>query len=618
VAGQGDIERVREATDLVAIIGEHVALRPRGREHVGLCPFHDDHSPSFAVVTHKGNAFYKCHSCGAAGDAFQFVIEYHKLSFPEALRLLAERAGIELQAATGTAGGDRGPTHADLREISDKAVRYFRRALADPGAGSAARAILADRCIDEPTAEQFALGLAPPGFASLADRLRGDAREAAVAVGLLKRRPDGSVYDAFRNRLVFPIMDELGRPIAFGARRIDPEDEPKYLNSAENPLFSKSRTLYGLHLAKRSIIDRREAIVVEGYTDVIACHRAGVTNVVGTLGTALTREHAKVLSRLCDTVVLVFDGDEAGQKAADRGVEAFFSQPVDVRICVLPDDQDPDDLLRRDDGADALRDAVERSQEALAFKVSRFAGQLAGETTLAGREKLMLGFLQELADLGFGSMQGVRRRWVVSRLAELLCVSVADVERAMPQGRRSAAGAPTPAPAEQTLPMPVPTGLRRSRRLAEHGLLAVLVSEPTVGLSAITVDDRSCTVTELFDPNDFRDPAAQMVAGFVLGCLQRGQPFTVDQMLQALEDQAARDLGSRLFFEGEQAVGADSERAAEALQDAVEALRRCREDERYREQAATRPQDVDELARLLEHRRRCGDIASAIGQGVRN
>ncbi|MHC4908994.1 MAG: DNA primase, partial [Planctomycetota bacterium] len=253
----GTIEEVREATDLVALIGEHVPLTPKGREHVCVCPFHDDHSPSMSVVTHKGNHFYKCHACGAAGDAFTFVMEFHRKDFPEALRYLADRAGITIPDRRQDANApNEGGSRSSVRRANAFAAKHFRGNLQDNERGSAARAILAERGIDDATAERFEIGLAMPGYDDLRtaiERARADIR-VAVEARLLRERESGGTYDAFRNRLMFPIADELGKTVAFGARRIDPNDEPKYLNSAESTVFDKSKTLYGLHLARRAII----------------------------------------------------------------------------------------------------------------------------------------------------------------------------------------------------------------------------------------------------------------------------------------------------------------------------------------------------------------------------
>ncbi len=413
--------------DLVALIGEHVPLRPKGREHVGLCPFHDDHTPSFCVVTHKGNAFYKCHACAAAGDAYNFVQDYHKMTFPEALKFLADRTGITLSRRRDTPRRGTQPAGGELRRANAMAASFYRDVLTSDPRGATARTMVRDRGIDDETARQFMVGAAPAQWESLAPHAAGQdvSIAALVAAGLLKPRSGGQGhYDTFRNRLIFPICDELGRPIAFGGRALDPDDEPKYINSPQSPVFHKSRILYGLHLAKRSIIDARQVIVTEGYTDVVACHQAGVPNVVATLGTSLTTDHVRVLTRLCEEVVLLFDGDEAGRRAADRAVALFFAEPIDVKICILPEGDDPADLMARADGVDRFRAAVDAATDALEYKVSRLKLQLRAARGHAGRQRSLEKLLAELAGLGFDRLPGVRKRPVIAQLADLLEVRI--------------------------------------------------------------------------------------------------------------------------------------------------------------------------------------------------
>jgi DNA primase len=382
---ESDREAVRNATDLARLIGEHVALRPQGREFIGLCPFHDDRKPSFHVVPHKGSGFYKCFACGASGDCFRFVMEFHKMEFGQALAYLAERAGITLSPRSGQSSSEVSG-RALLKKINASAASHFQKMLRDENLGSEARSAIRTRGYSDETVSRFQIGAAPPGFDRLCGRLtdRPDLLKAALDAGIVRER-DGRTYDTFRHRLMFPIHDELGEPIAFGGRILDPDDTPKYLNSPESPLFSKSRTLYALHLARRSMLQHRTAIVTEGYTDVIACHQAGFENVVATLGTALTTEHAAILRRFCDTVILLFDGDEAGRKAADRGIEVLLPEPVDIRICVLPDRADPDDLLRQPDGASLFAAALEQSRDAIDYLLDRFRTRIDAEEGIGAR-----------------------------------------------------------------------------------------------------------------------------------------------------------------------------------------------------------------------------------------
>jgi DNA primase len=614
-SGQSDVDRVREATDMVALVGEHVHLTRRGREHVGICPFHEDHSPSLCVVTHKGQAFYKCHACGAAGDVFGFVMEYHRKDFREALEFLAQRAGVALRPRS--AAHEASPRDG-LREINAFALAFFRRALRDPEAGAAARAALEERGIDASMVDRFQLGAAPPGYSGLSAALRDDAarREAARAAGLLKPRTDGSLYDAFRNRIIFPIFDEMGAPVAFGGRRLDPQDEPKYLNSSESPLFHKSQTLYGLHLARRAIIESRQAIVTEGYTDVIAAAQAGIENVVATLGTALTVEHARRLSRLCETVVLVFDGDEAGMKAAERALEVLFSQPVEVRICVLPGGQDPDDLLRTAGGPDRFRAAVAGATGALDFALERFAARLRAASSIAGRERLLQEFLGRLAEMGFNQVAGVRRRHVLASVAERLAVPVADLERALPRARPARADDATAAAPPASAPATGPAravSYTRARVLAEHGLLAILVHDRTALNCPLPGGG---TVADWFGEADFADADA---AALYRSLLADAAGASVQSLLSRLESEAQRRLAAGLYFEGQRCCGDDGERTNDAMRHAAQVLRECVDKERYRQRmaaqtlsAAPQEQQVLLLEKLLDERRKHGDMTAAI------
>lgn len=638
--GGSDIEKVRDATDLVQLIGEHLSLKPRGREFVGLCPFHDDHRPSFAVITHKGSAFYKCHSCGAAGDAFTFVQQYHKMDFAEALRFLAERANITLSHRRDELREAGAPSRAELRKATAYAADFYRKTLADPDRGDAARRAIAQRGISDAMAEQFGLGAAPDQWDGLCAKLRAkpSAVRVAEAAGLLRQRNGGhGHYDYFRNRLIFPICDETGTPVAFGGRALDSDDTPKYLNSPESAIFIKSRTLYGLNLAKRAIIDSGRAVVTEGYTDVIACHQAGVRNVVGTLGTALTREHATVLARLCDTVALVFDGDEAGVRAADRAVEVFFATPVDVRICILPDELDPDELLRQAGGAERFREALDKSVDALDFKVARFRDRLDGVRSLSGRQKALEGFLGELVDLGFDQMQGVRKRLVLTQLADLLGVSLTDLQASMPKRRpRGGASAPSAASVQESGVMPESmtwtesspllargAPLTRARRLAEREFLSLLIYDPSAACRTNVggADGTESPVASAFGLNDFRDDLARTIAGPVLGWLAEGRAFVMQDLLSALDDEGARQLAGTLFFEAQARCGDDDLAATSQLEAAARVLmeQMTRDELRGMDEAGTRSPDraAPGLEDLIESRRRQGHRPDAIFVGAR-
>ncbi len=416
----GDKEKVQEATDLVRLVGESVSLRPKGREFAGLCPFHDDKTPSMQVSPQK--QIYKCFSCGAGGDAFSFVMNYHKMTFVESLKYLAERAGIELTPwkpdGRGGAGEGENKGPGERKRIAaanEQAVGFYKALLRHPQHGQDARDYLKRRGVSAEMIDKFGLGYAPDRWDGLVTMIRDKAWDKfgfeKASLIRAKKSGDGD-FDFLRHRLIFPIFDAIGRPIAFGGRKLREEDEPKYLNSPETPLFNKSATLYGLHAAKKPIIDAKTAVIVEGYTDVIACHQAGATNVVAALGTALTPEHVRELRRYCEQVVLVMDGDAAGQKAADRAIQVFLTGDLDVSIAVLPGGSDPDDLMKSG-GLDAWREVIARAQDALAFAFDRVQAKLDAAETVTGRQHAVEAFMDQLIQLGLTETGGVRRRFRV-------------------------------------------------------------------------------------------------------------------------------------------------------------------------------------------------------------
>lgn len=593
--GNSDRDRVLDATDLVALVGEHVQLRPKGREHVGLCPFHDDRTPSMSVVTHKGSGFYKCFSCGAAGNAIDFMMNYHKMEFIDALRALAERAGIELRQTRSEDGasGDR----RRLLRANAIAATYFRKVLAHAEAGASARSAIERRGISEAMRERFGLGAAPDSWDGLVrhlDRLRthqagarGDEAmppaEAFRAAGLVRDGRQGPI-DGFRNRVIFPICDEMGQPIAFGARQIDPKDDPKYLNSPESGVFHKGRGLYGIHLAKKSIIDRRTAVICEGYTDVIACHEAGVTNAVATLGTALTRDHARMLKRMAERVVLLFDGDAAGQKAADRAIEVFFAEPIDVRICTLPDNLDPDELLRQEGGRERFDAALERSEDALHHFVRRFRTDFAKADGLSARQQRIEAVLARLVELGFRSMPGLRRTLVMSSLASITGLPERELEAALeavrgPAPRATDDGGPVRVtePDHPSLEAQGFTAAQaRARRQAERDVLAILLAHPVVANERIRLDDGTALpATELLTPEAFLDPDSRAILAAIHVWLEEAHPFSIDEAMAEVRGATAKAVVADLVLVGERR--AESENAARiALRDAADAFERIR------------------------------------------
>ncbi len=372
-----DVARVRDSTDLVALINETTPLRQKGRLFWGLCPFHGEKTASFKVD--PATQLWHCFGCGLGGDAFGFVMKTQSLEFPDAIRLLADRARIEI-VEEGGAGMPTGRKER-LMAASEAAAEAFYKTLSsgkEPGAQTT-RAYLSGRGFGSEVAKRWRLGYAAGARGALAKQLaaQGFARDELVEANLTLTDDRGDVKDRFFNRLMFPISDLQGRVIAFGGRVIG-EGQPKYLNSADTPIFHKSANMYAIDRAKSAIVATGTAIVVEGYTDVIALHEAGITNAVATLGTALTARHVKLLGRFAKRIVYLFDGDEAGMRAADRAAEFldFNSTPeagasrLDLLVAIIPDRMDPADYVAAH-GAEGMRAIIEGAQPLLRFVIDR-------------------------------------------------------------------------------------------------------------------------------------------------------------------------------------------------------------------------------------------------------
>ena len=354
------LEELRARTGLSDVVARRVKLQRRGREHVGLCPFHNEKTPSFTVSDEKG--FFHCFGCGAHGDAVGFAMRTDGLSFLEAVEKLAAEAGLQVPVATPEER-EREQRRAGLLDVTEAACAFYEEIL-QSSEGRAAREYLERRGLSAETVARFRLGFAPPGN-RLKSRLAGAEMPEALLVeaGLLRRPDDGrGSYDFFRERVIFPIADQRGRIIAFGGRTMG-DGEPKYLNSPDTPLFDKRRTLYGLALARRAAQERRRVIVVEGYMDVIALSQAGFSETVAPLGTALTEGHIHLLWRYAPEPVLCFDGDAAGGRAASRAAEralAVLKPGRSLRFAALPAGEDPDSLVRSRGGA-ALEAQLEQA-----------------------------------------------------------------------------------------------------------------------------------------------------------------------------------------------------------------------------------------------------------------
>jgi len=350
------IQEIRERTDIVQVVSSYLPLKRSGANHQGLCPFHSEKSPSFNVNSTR--QIFHCFGCGVGGNVFSFLMRMEGLSFPEAVRRLGERVGVEVEEETVTPAEEQRREEAQrLIRINEVACDFYHQILLEESEGAPGRRYLRERGYDGETARKFRLGYAPERWEALAGHLAGkgfDPRWARDLLGLTRAGKEGrGDYDLFRRRLIFPIFDPRGEVVAFGGRVLD-DSLPKYINSPESPIYHKGRVLYGLYQAKEEMRRGGEGIVVEGYFDQLALHRAGFTNAVATCGTALTAEHARLLKRYCSRLLLLFDQDSAGRKATFRAMDVLLAEGVPAAVVELAAGEDPDSFLRKQ-GTEAFR-----------------------------------------------------------------------------------------------------------------------------------------------------------------------------------------------------------------------------------------------------------------------
>ncbi|HSP19760.1 MAG TPA: DNA primase, partial [Myxococcaceae bacterium] len=385
------VEEVRRAADVVRVISENVALKRMGTSWKGLCPFHQEKTPSFNV--RQEPPVFHCFGCGEGGDVFKFVMLRERVSFPEAVEMLARRFGVPVPEGRVEAGPDR-KDREELLALMEAAAQHFTRNFwAAPG--TRAREYLLGRGFKRETLERIRAGAARESWDDLLGALRGKFPPPLLArAGLvLERQGKDGHYDRFRHRAVFPILDEMGKVVAFGARSLDGSD-PKYLNSPETPVYSKGRVLYGLSWAREAVSRERQAVLMEGYLDVARAIEHGVVEAVATCGTALTPQHARLLHRFAETVVLNFDQDAAGQKAASKSLEICLEEGLRVRIVELPEGHDPDTYLRAE-GAEAYRQRLAAAPEAVEWLMRR-AERAEGFGTPAGKAAFFADVLPSL------------------------------------------------------------------------------------------------------------------------------------------------------------------------------------------------------------------------------
>jgi DNA primase len=536
------ISRVRDSVNIVDLVSGYVSLKKTGKNHTGLCPFHAEKTPSFSVNPDK--QIFHCFGCGAGGDVFKFLELQDGLSFPEAVRKLAERSGITLP--TDSRSRQENKKIADERtlllSVVAEAANYYRKELDGP-AGNHARAYLVKRGVSADVIKTFGLGYARPEWDGLLRHLKkkGYISDQLEKAGLIVKRSEGEgYYDRFRGRIMFPIRDITGNIIAFGGRVMD-DSLPKYLNSSETPLYSKSNTLYCLDEAKEAGRKQGYFIIVEGYLDAIACHQYGVRNAVATLGTSLTEGHLRLMRRFAQKLVLIFDPDPAGVKASLRGFDLFVASGMKVNVVSLPDNDDPDTFLQKHGPevfAARLRQSVKFMDFVLAQVVTRGPAFSIDEKIEKAGE--MLEFIAKLSS-------GIERDYYLKKTAEALDIDESVLRQEMPKQGKHAAPAGVKAPIAS----------REHRPKAEEILVHLMLKDEAIAQSLHTQ----------LKPQDFSDPLLQRAVQRIFDVLSSGGSLNV----RALLSEGDEELNS--LFSHYSVLEADYEDLQKHCQDCVELIK---------------------------------------------
>jgi len=542
---ESTLAAIKHAVDIVALVGDYLTVHRHGSTFKALCPFHDDHDPS--LILNPDRQSFKCWSCGAGGDIFDFVKNFERVEFPEALRMLADRAGVALgEPATPETPG---LSKVELFEVTAWAESAFVEAL---GRSPEARAYLEGRGISAESAARFRIGFAPEvrDWLTAGARKKGVSATALERVGLIVRSEKNPVpHERFRGRLIFPIHDPRGRTLGFGGRILPAVEQKlaegggrvaKYLNSPQTPLFEKRRILYGADLARPGARAEGWVAVVEGYTDVIAAHQVGLSNVVGTLGTALGEDHVAALRRLADRAVLVFDGDEAGQKAADRSLELFLGHEVDVRVLTLPDDIDPCDFLLAE-GPGPFRSMVEGAVDPLTFAIGRASGRFDLDSPEGSRQaaEWVLAILARVPSRE-GAGIDLKVAKALDTLSRKLSVPVSDLKRRLTKLRKP--DRPTPAAAhredDSSLPAPRPPIRLADLDPIDRELIQIVLNDPAVAARLIA----------RVSVGSLGDAPLRAILQACYDLLGEGSEPTFDRVTSRLDDPELRALAAGLLL----------------------------------------------------------------------
>jgi DNA primase len=596
---QEKIAEIRGRASVVEVISDYVTLKKLGRNYVGLCPFHAEKTPSFTVSGEKG--IFHCFSCKAGGSIFNFLMQHDHLSFPEAVEQVAKRYGISVERLAKNSKPQEEDEREALYRLNERAATNYHRVLFDDGVGKKALDYIKKRGIDEPMIRRFMLGFAPPYGSGLLEIIKKErlSLKNALRLGLIGQREGNRFHEKFFARLMFPIVNAGGKVIGFGGRVLD-QGVPKYLNSSDTPLFRKGSTLYGLFQAKEGIRKRDRVVVVEGYLDVIALHQYGIDDAVATLGTALTVEHVRALSRYTKNIVAFFDGDDAGSRAAARSFEIFVEAGLLGRAAFLPKGDDPDSFVRRH-GKEAAEELLDRSVPLADYYFSgleqRYGKTLEGKSRIAGDISRLLQKVHNAFEVDL----------LIARAVDSLGIREVFLRQAL-----------------QKSPPVKPTGISNGRLstsnlgnrddVAERSLISLLLHFPQIARY----------VFEDTDVRQWVDSTWWEVVDLIGADWQKHGKVEVARIAQAFDSEKAAQIAG-LAIEGQNIPDAESEKMAN---DCITHLRRkyLREQERnariairaaeeQKDENATRErilewQDIVRKERQLEHRKLAAKITA--------
>lgn len=584
-------------TDIVALIGQTVQLKRRGKDFIGLCPFHQEKTPSFHVSPDR--QFFYCYGCKAGGNAIDFVMQRDRIEFKQALQVLADTVGFKLPSFNGTKTSTS--ERQQLLEANRLAGDYFQTLLTSKQ-GTAAYKYLQQRGFSDETIRQFHIGFALDSWDGLLTSKLGRkfSPELLMRAGLLKQRQNGTgYYDTFRNRIMFPIRDEQGRTIAFGGRVMPGSDDPaKYLNSPETDIFSKSRSLFGLDVAKKSCVETRTVILTEGYADQIMAQQFGIQNVVAVLGTALTQQHVSLLRRYADRIVLLFDADTAGELAAQRALELLLTQSIEIAIASMPDRMDPDEFLLAH-GAEAFKKVIDQANDALSFQWKLLQRRYAqAGNDLTQQQRIVEEYLKILATVrGSGTVDSIRWGAILARVSRLTGIPATELNRQFRKDVRSIQSASSKAAQPDTMNRTIaPPSHWTAQDRSERWILGILLVRPELWHAVQTH----------ISVEDFSDPLRRELAQrYWQHQRDEGLP-TLNEFISELGDEQLLSLAVDLVQEVDKWPD-----PAQLLDDAVQHLqqeRRRFEDRKVVSQPRTDDGEEIELLRRLQENARTPDL----------